>query len=159
MGMSLTVKVCCGVNMGTEEDWEPPWDACNEDITDWWRKVNGYKPPFQLWDENGNYVEGKTEADYTPYSEHERQWDKQHPCPIEVVHYGVESYTGYIFTIPGTTNSEYYDVLPLNIDEMHPDKIGTLKAAHDFSAAMTKHSLWPKAGSPVVTWLASASWG
>ena len=85
MGVSTDGQICYGIKF--DEDFEFPWANDNEAIEGWWRKVNGYIPPFQLYDEDGDYV-GKTKPateKIVTYYQAQGQWDAAHPLPIELV--------------------------------------------------------------------------
>jgi hypothetical protein len=93
-----------------EEGYEFPWDAeeWDGDVKDWWiRSVCGYTDPFDMYDENGNYIDG---IEPKGSREHE-YWDsyskfsKEHPIPVELVNYCRGDCEMYILAVPGSAKT------------------------------------------------------
>lgn len=106
MGQSTNAILCFGISL--EEGYEPVWcdTEYDSDIDDWWCTVNGYKRPFELYDNQGNYIYVNgikpSEERIQEYFHHKRIWQKDHPLPIrEVVHCSGD-YPMYIIAVPGT---------------------------------------------------------
>jgi len=104
MGVSTDGIIFCGWPL--EEDAELPWDnEDNEDdgVEDWWRRVSGYKPLFELWTPAGEYVGGvrPPEDRMSAYGDHQREWDKANPIPFEVENYCSAECPMYAITVPG----------------------------------------------------------
>lgn len=86
MGMDAKCDIAYGFVV---EEGELPW-RCKEydyDIDDWWRETQGYKPPFQLFDDEGNWLPGMEaeKAKQDEYYAHRHNWDDANPCPIGVI--------------------------------------------------------------------------
>lgn len=105
MGVSTDGIICYG--MMFDEGDEFPWDAepWNGDMNDWWRDINGYKPPFEIYNAQGNYIDGvkPPQGKEDEYWEHRKNWDKQNPMPaIELVNYCSYDYSMYILASAST---------------------------------------------------------
>ena len=106
MGQSTNAQLCYGIAF--DEDTEFPWHAERFDgeIEQWWRELLGYKPSFELFGEDGDYLDG-TEPPKERIAEYfaERdQFDKDHPTlPVEVVEHCSGEYPMYILAVPGTS--------------------------------------------------------
>lgn len=118
MGQSTDGQLCYGIAF--PEGFEFPWMEEDEDgdivgdEEDWWLKENGYKPPFELYDKNGEYapgiktkrvmghVEAEDEKLVNSYYEHKREFKDQHPFPVEVINYCSGDCPMYILAIKGT---------------------------------------------------------
>src|SRR5690348_13757855 len=90
MGVSTDGQICFGILLGDEEDdLELPWDDKRyEDLDDWWIDgVHGYKPPFELFDADGNYINGERPSEETIKAYYAPRWEfeKQHPIPVKLV--------------------------------------------------------------------------
>ena len=87
MGTSTDAIICFGVSF--EEDTEFPWDDNKwSDIDEWWLyEVCGYKDPFEMWDETGNYIDGiePPEEKQNEYYDTRRAFKEKHPLLIELV--------------------------------------------------------------------------
>lgn len=99
-------QICFGIR--TDEDYEFPWDAekWDGDIEEWWRvEVHGYKPPFELFDEEGMWINGVEQPDgvVREYFKHRRIFDEEHPAiPVELVNDCSNEYHEYIVAVPST---------------------------------------------------------
>lgn len=104
MGVSTDGQLCYGANF---EEASFPWDDESKyegDIEAWWRDVNGYKRPFELYDESGEYIDG-VEPDKSKISEyynHSSEWDKENPLPVSLVNGCSVDYPTWILAVPGT---------------------------------------------------------
>ena len=87
-----------------EDDYEFPWDNEEyEGCTDsWWRNVNGYKPTMEIWDKDGEYIEGVTKEQESEYYREKRKWDHDNPQPFELMNYCSHDYPMYILALPST---------------------------------------------------------
>lgn len=105
MGVSTDGQLCYGIPF--PEGFEFPWGGKSEST--WWREVNGYKPPFMLYDEDGDYLNGNkpTEDLIDKYYDHQHAWEKANPLPIELVNYCSGDYPMYMIAVKGslTNNS------------------------------------------------------
>ena len=56
MGMDASSDIVFGVLLKTDDEGNYPW---GDDLDEWWlTNVRGYKPPFEIYDEAGNYLIG-----------------------------------------------------------------------------------------------------
>ena len=88
MGSTTYGQICFGVLF--PEDYEFPWDSFEGagGIDEWWRShVCGYSPPFQVFDREGNYIDGEEPPQEVidEYYQHRRDFDEEHPLPFQVV--------------------------------------------------------------------------
>ena len=106
MSQSTDGHICFGILL--EEGAGPfPWDEDDEygygDIEEWWRKINGYKPPFEIWEEHvAEYLPGVTLEMKDEYYNHRRDWKKVNPVPVELVNYCSCDYPMYIIALSET---------------------------------------------------------
>lgn len=79
MGVSTNAEISYGIIF--EEDFEFPWtDGEDNDIDNWWLyTVNGYKHPFEIYDDKGMRIEGIDEARKDAYYEEMRTFENAHP--------------------------------------------------------------------------------
>ncbi len=108
MGVSTDGQICYGICF--EEDTVFPWDAeeFDGDIEDWWVDgANGYKPPFEVYDEKGNYLNGVKPSEETLSAYYAPRWKfkKEHPLPIEMVNGCSRDYPVWILAAKGLTLS------------------------------------------------------
>ena len=110
MGMSTDGQICYGIIF--EEGFEFPWDVEEYDnnIENWWRHVNNFKPAKEIYTDEGEKIEGITKEEVDQYWEEILKWDKENPVPVEVVNYCSYDFPMYILAIQGTvtTNSRGY---------------------------------------------------
>jgi len=107
MGMSSDAIICFGIAL--EEEQEYPWDEY-EEIEEWWlHEVLGYKHPFEIYDSEGNYIDGirPDEATMKKYYNAESAVYNKSPLPIELVTHCSYEYPMYIVALPGTKLRAY----------------------------------------------------
>lgn len=147
-------QICYGVKF--EEDYEFPWAAQDGDIEDWWRVINGYKPPFELFNADGNYIDGiePSKARLREYFDARSLWDAEHDkLPVAEVNYCSGEYPMYILAVPSTCNSARRG---------YPEKFdpATLVVSEEAQAALLafceKYGLTYEAGP---AWWLSSYWG
>jgi hypothetical protein len=105
MGVSIDGEISYGIAF--PEEFEFPWDEDEEsegDIDNWWLDVNGYKPPFELYDEEGGYIGGSRppQEHFNACYEAERIFLTEHPLPVELVNVCSHEYPIYIVALKGT---------------------------------------------------------
>ncbi len=119
MSVSTNAEISFGILF--DEDHEFPWDdeKYDTDMAEWWRDINGYKPPFELFDERGEYAAGipLTKDQYgrkeapkemvSAYFDHRHEWEKAHPLPVELVNVCSGGYPTYILAIEGSVTTAY----------------------------------------------------
>lgn len=93
MTTSTDAQICFGIRLHADEDGEwshLPWEGepYYGDMEEWWcRAVQGYKNPFELYDETGEYIDG-IEPPKEKRDEYYNQWrefKKSHPLPVKLV--------------------------------------------------------------------------
>lgn len=107
MTTSTDGQICYG--MLFEEDFQFPWDEKHPewidfyqgDIEDWWIRLNGYKPLFQMFDENENWFNftRPSKEEIGRYNQHKRKYKIDNPLPVELVDYCGNEYSMYIVAI------------------------------------------------------------
>jgi hypothetical protein len=101
MGVSTDGQICFGIAF--EEGFEFPWG--DDDEGNWWTdQVNGYKPPFSLYDDKGNFLGGKRppQDQMDRYYDHLREFEAAHPMPVKVVNYCSYDCPMYILAVPSS---------------------------------------------------------
>lgn len=107
MSQSTDGQICYGVVF--PEGFEFPWDADDETgIESWWRTVNGYKKPFELYAEDDDTEPPESKID--EFYEHQDKWDEANPIPVELVNYCTGDCPMYIIATKDSvkTNSRGY---------------------------------------------------
>jgi hypothetical protein len=87
MGSDASATICFGVLF--DEYHEFPWGE--RDAEEWWiDEIHGYKPPFEIYDKQGGYLDGKkpTSKQVDEYYEHRRAFKEKFPLPIDFVYSG-----------------------------------------------------------------------
>ena len=95
MGASIIGQICFGVLF--DEGYPFPWDEeeYDFDIGTWWLKLNNFKPPFP-------YDADASRETKERYFEYKRDFEKQHPLPVDLIASGSCDYPVYILAIPRT---------------------------------------------------------
>lgn len=127
MGFDATAIICYGVKL--DEDFEPPWgdDNDEDDIEEWWMKVNGYQELPGVWDEKGSYlpeirakIKGLTASgvpewksqgqipEINAYFDHRDEFKKSMPpLPAELEFFGYTGeHTESVLVVPGSVLRE-----------------------------------------------------
>lgn len=104
MGMSTDAILCFGVTV--VGDSQVPWS--DREIEDWWMTdVCGYKPPFEIYDEEGDYLNGISDEQIGSYYRASDKFLGENPLPVEVVqHCSPDDYM-WMITVPGTVQTAY----------------------------------------------------
>lgn len=99
MGSDAKSSICYGVSFEDGADF--PWE---DNLDDWWLKESGFKPPFELFDEHGEYINGvrPPEAKVDEYYDKKHEWEKQHPVPVDLVYCGSDEGHLTIVAIPSS---------------------------------------------------------
>jgi len=103
MGQSTDGIICYGVYTG-EDHPIPGAEKFDDDVEDWWKDRLGYKPPFEMFDEDGMWIGGKKWPDEKcrEYYDHKYAWEKAHPMPFEMVNVCSYDCPMWIICVPGT---------------------------------------------------------
>lgn len=105
MGVSTNGQICYGIQF--DEGTEFPWD--NEkyegDIDNWWLYgVVGFKHSFEIYGDDGNYIDGKEPSDdvIEAYYAEQRAVEEANPLPVELINYCSDKVPMYIIAVPST---------------------------------------------------------
>lgn len=105
MGVSTDGQLCFGVKF--EEGFKFPWDAkpFAGDIEAWWMALRGYKPIFEMYDERGEYKDGKepSKAQQAAYYDHKAKFKDVNPLPVVLVNYCSYDCPMYIIAITSSS--------------------------------------------------------
>jgi len=94
MGRTIVAKIVFGISVYRED-----WETENEDFSDkddWWREINGYEPSFDPW----KIEDSPSKESRDRYLKERREWDMNHPVPIEMLFFGSEEEDGVLITCP-----------------------------------------------------------
>lgn len=108
MGVSTDGQMCFGILF--DEDYQFPWDSdgWDGDYEDWWiKEVCQYEPPFKLYNEDGEYINGikPAESKITEYFKHKRDFRKQYPIPVQLVNGCSANHPLYIIAVPSSIHT------------------------------------------------------
>jgi len=108
MSVSTNGQICYGVLL--EENSKLPWDneEFDYDIESWWTyEVLGFKHSFELFDEQGRWIEPRKSKEIEDkYFQEERDFEDSHESlPYELVNYCSGDYPMYILAIKKTCMS------------------------------------------------------
>lgn len=123
-----------------EDGYEFPWnhESFDGDLDDWWRKEQGF-------DESRGYP-----ADN--WLDYQKQFDKEHPRPVEEVNYCSGEYPMYMLAVPSSILTAYRGS-PVRIEAL-PEVSATAVSA--LLAFCEKYELKPEGESG---WYLSSYWG
>ena len=97
-------QICYGVAF--EEGFEFPWG--DGEIEDWWSyTVHGFNPSFELFDADGNYLNGRepSKDEIRRYFEERQVFDAAHSLPVSLVNYCSGDYPMYALVVPISADS------------------------------------------------------
>jgi len=127
MGVSSDGQICYGIAF--EEDYEFPWldEKWSDDKEeDWWiTDICGYKPPFEICNEHGEYFDGirPTQEKINQYFKHYQAFKEENPMHVEIVKHCSDNYTMYIIAVPGTFQwNSRGDVEEIKMRVIKPDE-------------------------------------
>lgn len=105
MSTSTDGQICYGILFG--DDYEFPWDSgeWHDGIEDWWLyEVCGYRNPFELYDEQGSWLNGikPPEQQIREYYDPQYAFLDDHPIPVRLVNYCSGDYPMYIVAAPSS---------------------------------------------------------
>ncbi len=117
MGQSTNGCICFGIKC--EESAEFPWDVHDDGIDGWWlRDVCGYSPPFQMFDDHGEWIGGEKAwpvEKRNEYWDHHNEFSKAHPLPIELENYCSSECPMYIIAVKDSVSTAWRGE-PVEID-------------------------------------------
>jgi hypothetical protein len=148
MGVSTDGQICFGIPF--DDGYSFPWDNgdFSGDIEDWWRIINGYKSPFELYDEDGEYIDGvePTRKQTNEYYDAQNKWDREHPMPVSLVNYCSGDCPMWMLAVPESfkNNSrgcpEKFDPKDLTVSQEAIDKL--LKFCKDYDIEYEGEPAW-----------------
>ena len=101
MTTSTNGQICFGIFF--EEGFQFPWDKNGDEIDDWWiYTIHGFKHSFQLYDNNGNYLNGIKPSNerIAQYYAEKREFEKTIPdCSVCLVNCCSCDYPMYILAL------------------------------------------------------------
>lgn len=70
----------------------------------WWKSVKGYKAPYEIYDEHGEYKDGvkPEESVFREYYDHRHDWEEKNPLPVKLVNYCSLECPMYILAVPNS---------------------------------------------------------
>ena len=108
MSVSSDGIIAYGIHFDEEQIENLPWlgDDGDTDIEDWWIDVvHGYKPPFEIFNKDGDYIGGvkPPQSRIDEYFNHRRSFTDALPkLPVEMVIHCSYECPMYIMAIPET---------------------------------------------------------
>jgi hypothetical protein len=155
MGVSTDGQICFG-NV-YEEGFEFPWDAepFDGDYEEWWRKERGFQHSFEIYDEEGEYLNGVRPAPESIDAYHKEQldFDTANPFPLELVNYCSGDYPMWILAVPSSCRSNNRGYA----ERFNPSELVVtdeeVKVLHDFCV---KYDLIPEEDAG---WYLTSYWG
>ena len=151
MGQSTDAQICYGIQV--EDDAELPWDEYDGDIEEWWlHKVCGYTNPFEMFDDNGNWIGRKEfpQDKQDEYFQSRREFEATHPLPILLVRHCSGDYPMYIVALESTylmARRGYPRELELNFYDGNDDTL--VEFCREFNIPTVGKTAW---------WLTSMWW-
>jgi len=124
------------------------------DIEEWWKSVNGFKPSVEVFDDDGEYINGQEPTDEVMEQWHRERnkWEAHHPLPFELVHHCHGEEPMYILALPGTVfEARRGDPVEVNL----PDITGRTQEIEAIRAFCAKHHM--EVDKP--SWWLSSYWG
>jgi len=118
MGQSTNAILCHGFSF--DEEYEFPWGDGEEELEEWWHEINGYSPPFELFNKDGNWLDGKEapQEKVNIYFAAQRQFLREHPLPMALVLHCSGDYPMFILATPSSV-MEAYRGYPKMLDPEH----------------------------------------
>lgn len=148
MGQSTDGQICFGIVF--KDGYEFPWSENEDGHEEWWHTVvNGFKPSFEIYDENDEYLNGvrPSEEIITKYYKEKLEFKKNNPLPFELVNYCSGDCPMYILAVPSTfikcSRGYPKEITPLmfNIDENSLQKFKNFCQEFDFKIEDAKWCL------------------
>ncbi len=108
MGISVDATICFGVVVDSGDlPWKKYDPETGENIyeseEDWWREINGYKNPYEIWEDADNKKPGITDEDEERYYDYIHQWDKRYPMPFELLYFwSYDNTDNFILCVPSS---------------------------------------------------------
>jgi hypothetical protein len=146
MGTSTNGQLCYGTAF--DEEFEFPWG--DGEIEDWWTyTVHGFKHSFELFDADGNFLNGREppkDDEVSRYFEERRVFDASHRIPVELVNYCSGDYPMYAIAVSSTvrtsTRGSPTVVDPASLVVTHDERAELLKFFADHGIEATEPPAW-----------------
>ncbi len=146
MSTSTDGRLCYGIAF--EEDFEFPWG--DSEIDDWWTyTVHGFKHSFELFDADGNYLNGREPSKEASrrYFDERRAFDAGVPkIPVELVNYCSGDYPMYALAVPGTVRTSsrgsQTSIDPASLTVSDDERAGLLKFLADHGIEAPADPAW-----------------
>jgi hypothetical protein len=157
MGVSTDGQICYGFILKEEQTF--PWDneKFDYDVETWWVEgILGFKHSFELFDENGRWIEPRQSKEVEDrYFQEKRDFEESHEkFPYELVNYCSGDYPMYILAIKRTCMSASRGY-PEKFDPQQMEMISQEEDA-DFMDFCKKYKIKTKGTSQ---WYLSSYWG
>ena len=81
----MRAVLCVGVAFDnlSELPWEDKGQGFQDGLEEWWKEINGYQEPFQLYNEYGMHLDKDTPMEkISEWYEHKESWEKNNPLPV-----------------------------------------------------------------------------
>lgn len=101
MTVSTDGILCFGVIVGEDAPFG------DYDIEEWWTTVRGFSPTKEIYDKDGEYINGiePSEDDLDPYWDERQKFFEQNPIPVDFVNYCSNDYPMWIFATPSSVRT------------------------------------------------------
>jgi hypothetical protein len=104
MGETVSGQIAYGVLF--EEGYEFPWEGEeNDGLENWWVRENGFKPSKELYDDQGEWLDGveASDEDVDAYHEEKSLFLAAHLLPVEFLNTCDSNNPIYMLAVPSTT--------------------------------------------------------
>jgi len=153
MTVSTDGQICYGIRI--PEGAALPWEKWDNDIENWWLfGVCGYRNPFELYNDRGEYLDGVRPPQETieRYYATRRAFQTDYPMPVTLVNCCSHEYPIYIVAIPRTVISAHRG----DPQEIHPRGLTITEHERDLLIRFCKDHGIETIGHP--TWWLSSLW-
>lgn len=107
MGISVNGQICYGVIL--KEGQEFPWDKEGYGIETWWvYSILGFRHSVELYDKNGNLLEGinPSQEEIDTYWQEKYDFQKQNPAPpVKLINYGFGYQPLWMLAVPSSVRA------------------------------------------------------
>lgn len=130
MGISTNGQICFGILF--PEEYAFPWDKYGDEEEWWLKDVLKYKPPFEIFDSKGEYIDGVKPPKETidKYYEYRRNFiNKSNAFPVDIVNCCSCDYPIYIMSVKSSFmfcyrgNPADFDLKDLFVSQDDRDKL------------------------------------
>ena len=156
MGMSSSANIIFGFCLGAAEEIEGPWHDGR--IDDWYLKIRGFAPEFEIYDARGNYLPGieDNRQKIDEWYRLRREWIEANPEFFDLYYAGHCDYSSYYFGLkkPSYSGSSYDDteIDPSTLVVSEEDREALIAFAKEHFSALEGNWDQPK-------WYLITHWG